>query len=165
MLFWTTLASRNFARTAAAALAVALLPHTASAELRTDPLLLYKTMKTAYDRGKTAGWHFADELYYLSSVLDAGRAYELVRREDPDGLALKGTAVDLATRLRYNPLTNRDAAEWYVRLAAEAFVSDPQRGAAATALLAKLDAEDADTVTLARNADADATADVADYPG
>jgi hypothetical protein len=165
MLFWTTQASRKIIRAAAAVLAVALLTNPATAELQTDPLALQKTMKDAYNRGVTAGWHFADELYYFSTVLDAGRAYELRRRDDPDNLVIKGTALDLAVRLRYNPLTNRDAAEWYVHLAAEAYVNDPQRGDAAKALLAKLDAEEANTTALARNADADATADAADYPG
>ncbi|MFN2459531.1 MAG: hypothetical protein ABR591_02390 [Candidatus Velthaea sp.] len=141
------------------------LPGAGGAELQTDPLALYRTMKAGYDRGAANGWHLADELYYLSTVLDAGRAYELRRRDDPDGMGIKATAVDLTSRLNYNPLTNRDAAEWYVRLAAEAYKNDPARGAAARGLLAKLDADDANPTTLARDADADATANVAAYPG
>lgn len=148
---------------AAAAFAVAFAPAMSQAELQTDPTVLYKAMKTAYDKGAASGWHFADELDYFSTVLDAGRAYELRRRDDPQNLALKGTAVDLAMRLKYNPLTNRDAAEWYLRLAAQTYAADPGRGAAATALLAKLDAEDSNFTTLARDADADATANVANY--
>ena len=148
-----------------AALALTVAPLAARAELQTDPALLYRTMKSAYDKGAASGWHFADELDYFSTVLDAGRAYELRRRDDPENAALKGTALDLATRLRYDPLTNRDAAEWYVRLAARTYASDPQRGAEATALLAKLDADDANLTTLAHDADADATANLADYPG
>ena len=164
MRFWTIPVSNRVARVAAAALALLCFPIATSAELQTDPVALYKTMQGAYTRGETAGWHLADELYYFSTVLDAGRAYELRRRDDPDNLALKGVAVDLAARLNYNPLTNRDAAEWYVRLAAQAYASDPQRGATAKALLAKLDADDNDTARLARDADADATANVVAYP-
>jgi hypothetical protein len=94
----------------------------------------------------------------MSTVLDAGRAYELRRRDDPQNLALKGVALDLATQLSYDPLTSNDAAEWYLRLAAQAYSNDPQRGAAAHALLAKLDAEDADPKRLAHDADDDAAA-------
>ena len=110
------------------------------------------------------GWRFADDVYYFSTVLDAGRAYELVRRDDPDNLALKGTALDIATKLHYNPLTSRDAAEWYVRLAAGAYATDPVRGDEARAMLQKLDADDSDPVRLAHDADADATANVVAAP-
>ncbi|GAC1546460.1 MAG: hypothetical protein NVS2B17_29780 [Candidatus Velthaea sp.] len=150
-------------RAAAAALAFTFVPLSAPAELQTDPLLLYKNMKTAYDRGTAAGWHFADELDYFSTVLDAGRAFELRRRDDPTNALVKGIAVDLATRLNYSALTNRDAAEWYVRLAAETYADDPDRGAAAKALIAKLDADDTNLTTLARDADADASANVATF--
>jgi hypothetical protein len=150
---------------AAAALAFACVPLGARAELQTDPMALYGTMKAAYDKGAASGWHLGDELDYFSTVLDAGRAFELRRRDDPENNALKGTAVDLATRLHYDPLTNRDAAEWYVRLAAQTYAKDPERGAAAQALLAKLDAEDANLATLAHDADADATANAGNYPG
>jgi hypothetical protein len=147
------------------ALLAASLPLVAGAELQTDPMALYRTMKASYDKGTADNWHFGDELDYFSTVLDAGRAFELRRRDDAENLALKGTAVDLAARLHYNPLTNRDAAEWYVRLAAQAYANDPQRGAAAQALLTKLDADDANVATLARDADNDATANLANYPG
>ncbi len=148
---------------AATVFVVGLSPAFAQAELQTDPLLLYRAMKASYDKGAASGWHFADELDYFSTVLDAGRAFELRRRDDPENLALKGTAVDLATRLHYNPLTNRDAAEWYVRLAAQTYAADPQRGAAASALLAKLDADDSNLTALAHDADSDATANAANY--
>ncbi|GAC1419740.1 MAG: hypothetical protein NVSMB64_28990 [Candidatus Velthaea sp.] len=151
-------------RAALAALAFTFLPLGAPAELQTDPLVLYKTMKSAYDKGAGAGWHFADELDYFSSVLDAGRAFELRRRDDPANALVKGITVDLATRLNYNPLTNRDAAEWYVRLAAETYANDPDRGAAAKALIVKLDADDGNFTALARDADADATANVTAFP-
>lgn len=152
------------AATALFALVAGIAPHPASATLQTDPKALYRTMKSAFDRGAANGWHFADEVYYFSTVLDAGRAYELVRRDDPDNLTIKGLALDLATRLNYDPLLNRDAALWYVRLAAGAYTNDPSRGAAAKALLAKLDVEDANLATLAHDADADATANAAAYP-
>jgi hypothetical protein len=121
-------------------------------------------MRSAFDRGNRDGWHFADELYYFSTVLDAGRAYELVRRDDPDNAVLAGYALDLATRLHYNPLTNRDAAEWYVRAVAARFADDPQRGANAHALLTKLDAEAQDPQRLARDAVSDAEANLAAFP-
>ena len=121
-------------------------------------------MKAAFDRGAQNGWHFADEIYYFSTVLDAGRAYELVRRDDPDNAVLRGYAIDLATRLHYDPLTNRDAAGWYVREAAQANVDDPTLGRRAQALIAKLDAETGDPKRLARDAVADAAANVTAYP-
>jgi hypothetical protein len=156
MRSWTI--RRKFRKLAVAlALMFALPVASAQAALQTDPLMLYKTMKSAYDRGVADGWHFADDVYYFSTVLDAGRAYELVRRDDPDNAALKGFTVDIASKLHYNPLTSRDAAEWYVRLAAQANVNDPVRGTQAQALLAKLDAEDADPARMAHDADADAT--------
>jgi hypothetical protein len=134
-----------------------MLPAAAGATLQTDPQALTRTMKAAYARGASNGWHFADDVYYFSTVLDAGRAYQLVRRDDPDNATLEGYTLDLATKLHYNPLTNRDAAEWYVRVAAAGNAGDPVRGAAARALLAKLDADDADPVRMAHDADEDAT--------
>jgi hypothetical protein len=158
-------ALKRAACAAAAAVLLTCVPLGARAELQTDPMMLYNTMKAVYDRGAAAGWHLGDELDYFSTVLDAGRAFELRRRDDPENYALKGTAVDLATRLHYDPLTNRDAAEWYVRLAAQTYAQDPERGPAAQALLAKLDAEDANFSTLAKDADSDAVANADNYPG
>jgi hypothetical protein len=164
MPFWTIRPPRNLIGAAVAAAIVLQSSAPARAELQVDPQKLYREMTSAYAQGSANGWHLADELYYFSNVLDAGRAYELRRRDDPDNFAIKGVAVDLATQLHYNPLTNSDAAEWYVRLAATAYASDPVRGAAARALLANLDAEDADTTKLAFAADADATANLAAHP-
>jgi hypothetical protein len=149
---------------AALALLIAFLPAAASATLQTDPFALYRTMKSAFDRGNQNGWHYADQIYFFSTVLDAGRAYELVRRDDPDNAVLQSYALDLALRLHYNPLTSRDAAEWYVRLAARAKADDPTIGPQARALLAKLDAEEADPQVLARDAVADANANLLAYP-
>lgn len=168
MRCWTTV-SPNRRREAAAALVAALLALLPSlparAALVVDPNALYRQMTLAYDKGARNGWHLADELDYESTVLDAGRAYELRRRDDPQNASLQGVSVDLATLLRYDPLINTDAAEWYVRLSAQAFANDPQRGAAAQALVAKLDAEDADPSRLAHDADADAQALAQAYPG
>jgi hypothetical protein len=165
MPFWTIRPPRKLVCAVLCAAAVVMhSPLPARAELQVDPQRLYRQMTSAYANGSADGWHFADELNYLSNVLDAGRAYELRRRDDPDNLAIKGVTVDLATQLHYNPLTSSDAAEWYVRLAATAYVDDPARGAAARALLAKLDADDKSTTKLAFDADADATANVATYP-
>ena len=141
-----------------------MLPAAASATLQTDPQALTRTMKAAYARGAANGWHFADDVYYFSTVLDAGRAYQLVRRDDPDNATLEGYTLDLAAKLHYNPLTNRDAAEWYVRGAAAANAGDPVRGAAARGLLAKLDADDADPILMARDADEDATLNATGAP-
>ena len=162
MRFWTI--PRKFRKLAAALALAVILPAAAGATLQTDPTALARTMKAAYARGAGAGWHFADNVYYFSTVLDAGRAYELVRRDDPDNLTLKHYTVDLATKLHYNALTNRDAAEWYVRLAAAADADDPVRGDAARALLVKLDADDADPNRMAHDADADATLNAAAAP-
>jgi hypothetical protein len=147
-----------------AALAIALPFAPARAALDIDPAQLYRQMKAVYDKGAAAGWHLGDELTYFSAVLDAGRGYELRRRDDPQNVAIKGIAVDLASRLNYDPLISNDAAEWYVRLAAQAWQDDPVRGAAARAVIAKLDAEGADIVKLAHDADSDATALATTYP-
>jgi hypothetical protein len=163
VLFDARAGLRKLGRVGVAALILALTPLTARAELQTDPMQLYGVMRAAYDKGAASGWHLSDELDYFSTVLDAGRAFEFRRRDDPENFALKGTTVDLATRLHYDPLTNRDAAEWYVRLAAQTYASDPQRGVAAQALLTKLDADDANLTTLAHDADADATANAQNY--
>jgi hypothetical protein len=136
----------------------------ARAALDIDPAQLYRQMKAVYDKGNASGWHLGDQLDYFSAVLDAGRGYELRRRDDPQNIALKGITVDLASQLYYDPLISNDAAEWYVRLAAEAWQNDPQRGEAARAIIAKLDAERASTDKLAHDADTDAAALAEKYP-
>jgi len=156
---------RNLIAALVAALGIGLPFVPARAAIDIDPDKLYRQMKAAYDKGAAAGWHLGDQDDYFSAVLDAGRGYELRRRDDPQNLEIKGVTVDLATLLSYDPLISNDAAEWYIRLAAESFVNDPQRGEAARALVAKLDAEDADVARLAHDADADATALTVAYPG
>jgi hypothetical protein len=165
-LFSTTalLSVRRLIAALVAALAIVLPSAPVRAALDIDPAQLYKQMKAAYDKGAASGWHLSDELEYFSAVLDAGRGYELRRRDDPQNVAIKGIAVDLASRLNYDPLISNDAAEWYVRLAAQAWQDDAVRGGAARAVIAKLDAEAADTVKLARDADSDATALATAYP-
>ena len=154
----------RFAGALFAAIVLVLPFAPARAALDIDPAQLYRQMKGAYDKGAAAGWHLADQLDYFSAVLDAGRGYELRRRDDPQNLAIKGITVDLATKLSYDPLVSNDAAEWYVRVAAQAWQNDADRGVAARALLAKLDAEDASTTKLATDADADAAALAQAYP-
>jgi hypothetical protein len=161
MRFWTI---RRRYHKLAAALALLIVPTTAHAAPSSDPAGLYQTMKAAYARGATDGWHRADQVYFFSTVLDAGRAYQLFAPNDPNNATLAGLTVDLATELHYDVLTNRDAAEWYVRAAAEANAADDVRGSEARALLAKLDGEDADPAKLAADADEDATLNVVVAP-
>jgi hypothetical protein len=156
---------RRLAAALVAALAVGLPFAPARAAFDIDPDKLYRQMKAAFDKGAAAGWHLGDQDDYFSAVLDAGRGYELRRRDDPQNLEIQGVTVDIASKLSYDPLISNDAAEWYVRLSAESFANDPQRGPAARAIVAKLDAEDADIAVLAHDADADATALVVAYPG
>src|ERR1700722_1583494 len=118
----TTRRSPIASRGAAALVAVLLtvVPFVpARAALDVDPAQLYRQMKNAFDRGAAAGWHLGDQDDYFSAVLDAGRAYELRRRDEPQTLELQGVTVDMATLLQYDPLISNDAAEWYVRLSAE----------------------------------------------
>lgn len=148
----------------AAFLASAVPP--AGAAIQTDPDVLYGIMKRAYDRGMSRGWPFADELYYQSTVLDAGRAYALFRKDDPHYAEVAALTVDLATQLHYDPLLNDDAALWYVREAADYVVKhgEPPAATTAQALIAKVnadgqDADHYDPVAIARAAEADAVAD------
>ncbi|MEO9098632.1 MAG: hypothetical protein ABI346_10680 [Candidatus Baltobacteraceae bacterium] len=136
------------------------VPHASRAAIETDPTALYATMKQAYDRGGVSGWRFVDELNYFSAILDAGRAYSLFRPQDPAYAEIADLTVDVASRLHYDPLTNNDAAAWYVREAAT-YVSthgDATRVPDANALLAKLSAGEADTKQAARDAQIDAAA-------
>lgn len=137
----------------------------AAAALPTDPQIMQKNVQSTFAQGERNGWHYADQVTYFSAVLDAGRAFEFVRRDDPQAAVLKGLTLDLALKLNYDPLVNRDAALWYVRAAAASLTGDPARGDQARALIAKLDAEEGNAARLAADADADATANVAEYPG
>jgi hypothetical protein len=158
----TAFSSRGFRLlTLAGAFCAAILgPGGANAAIETDPAALYATMKRAYDEGSAKGWPFESERYYEAAVLDAGRSYALFRPDDPQNAELLLLTVRIATRLHYNPLIDDNAAAWYVRSAAvwaEAH-GDADAAAAGKALLARLDAADADPRALAAQAESDAQA-------
>ena|SRR5579883_2384430 len=162
--------TRAFCRIVALALALAAplggaLP--ARATLEVDPAVLYAQMKEAYAKGSTAGWDFRSQEIYLSTIFNAGRAYSLQYPDDPAYAELAQLTVRIGTGLHYNPLTNHDAAVWWVREAADwtmKHANDPQLIADAGGLLQRVNSED-DPAQLARWADADATANVRTYPG
>lgn len=136
------------------------------AEISSDPQALYDRMKGQFDKGTAQGWSFGDWADYFSTILDAGRAYSLKRPDDPNALEVAGVAVDVAARLRYDPLSNRDASEWYVREAAKRLIAaaDPQRTTAARDLIARLDRIEQTASALAKAADADASANLMEFP-
>jgi hypothetical protein len=130
----------------------------------TDPDSLYGVMQAASDAGSAAGWPFSAVVHYESAVFDAGRAFALFKHDDPQYAEVAGAAVDVATRLHYDPLLNDDASLWYVREAA-AWVKehgDAQRAPAAAALLAKIDAAETEPA-LAQQAESDARAVATDF--
>ncbi|GAC1310796.1 MAG: hypothetical protein NVSMB21_19250 [Vulcanimicrobiaceae bacterium] len=137
----------------------------ARAAIETDPQALYATMREAYDRGAAKAWPFSSELYYESTILDAGRAYSLFRPTDGTYGEIARLAVDVATQLHYDALINNDAALWYVIEAATYVVKngDPAHQAAATALLARVSASESDPKLLAQQAEADALANVESF--
>ncbi|MBC5811179.1 MAG: hypothetical protein GIW95_10085 [Candidatus Eremiobacteraeota bacterium] len=145
-------------------LGVACLP--ARAAIETNPDALYATMRKAFDDGVAKKWPFASELYYQATVFDAGRSYALFKPTDAQYAEVAALAVEIATQLHYDPLSNNDAAEWYVREAATwvAQHNDGTSKAHATALLAALQTADADPAALAGQAVADARANVASFP-
>ena len=98
--------------------------------------------------------------------MDAGRAYALLRPNDPAYLELADLAVDVGTVLSYDPLSNNDASVWYMREAANAVIKagDPQRTAKAQAILVRLDAFDVSPDAGARMAVQDAAANVERSP-
>ena len=147
-----------FALAAGVALGILLGTPPARAQLApADPQALYATMKAAYDKGQAHGWHYIDQVYYLSSIFNAGRAYSLQRPQDQANAELAQTMVDVATGIHYNPLTNHDAVPWYVREAAAYVIAHgtPEEANKANALLARADAEDS-PVRLAQLAEQDA---------
>ena len=147
-----------------AVIAASALP--ARATLEADPTTLYQQMKVAYDKAAAQQWDFLDQEIYLSTIFNAGRAYSLQRPDDPALTELETLTVQIGSGLHYNPLTNHDAAVWYVREAAvwvSRNSSDPALVADANALLARVNSED-DPAHLARLADEDAAANAAAYP-
>ena len=147
-----------------AVVAASALP--ARATLEADPSTLYQQMKVAYDKAAARQWDFLDQEIYLSTIFNAGRAYSLQRPDDPALTELETLTVQIGSGLHYNPLTNHDAAVWYVREAAvwvSRNSSDPALVAEANALLARVNSED-DPAHLARLADEDAAANATTYP-
>ncbi len=139
----------------------------ARAALEADPQALYQTMKSAYDRGAADGWNFESQELYFSTIVNAGRAYSLQRPNDPAYGELAALTVQVGSGVHYNPLTNHDAANWYVREAANWVLkneSDPKLVAQARALLERSNAVD-DPERLVQYADEDASANVESYPG
>ena len=162
-----TRASSRVAALVVAIVASMLVPIAARATLEVDPAVLYAQMKDAYAKGAAAGWDFRSEEVYLSTIFDAGRAYSLQYPDDPAYGELATLTVRIGTGLHYNPLTNHDAAVWWVREAADWAMKhsdDLELIAQAQGLLQRVNSEDY-PAQLARLADADATANVKAYPG
>src|SRR5579871_1859356 len=161
---------RAFSRLAAVLVfagAAAALPVAVRATLEVDPAVLYQQMKDAYAKGDAGGWNFRAEATYLSTIFNAGRAYSLQYPDDAAYGELATLTVTIGTGLHYNPLTNHDGAVWWVREAADWTMKhseDPETIRQAQALLQRVNSED-DLAALARFADADATANVKQYPG
>lgn len=139
----------------------------ARATLEVDPAVLYAKMKDAYAKDQAAGWDFRSQSIYLATIFDAGRAYSLQYPNDPNYGELARLTVSIGTGLHYNPLTNHDGAVWWVREAAIWVMKnseDLQVIGQAQQLLRRVNSED-DPSVLAKLADADATANVKNYPG
>jgi hypothetical protein len=139
----------------------------ARATLEVDPAVLYAQMKEAFAKGTVQGWNFRAEETYFSTIVDAGRAYSLQYPDDPAYGELANLTVSIGAGLHYNPLTNHDAAVWWVREAADWVTKhsdDPALISQAQGLLERVNSED-ELAELARLADADATANVRTYPG
>ncbi|HTU81978.1 MAG TPA: hypothetical protein VMF61_07600 [Candidatus Acidoferrales bacterium] len=143
------------------------IPVAARATLVADPTVLYSEMKDAYAKGSQSGWNFRSQEYYLSTIFNAGRAYSLQYPTDPAYGELATLTVRIGNGLHYDPLTNHDAAVWWVREAADWVTknsSDNQDIIAAAQMLLRVNSE-GDPEALARFADQDATANVTAYPG
>lgn len=153
---------------AAITLAVlAFVPRPAVATLEADPQVLYAQMKDAFVKGGADGWSYKDQVRYLSTIFNAGRAYSLQRPNDPAYGELATLSVQIGGALYYNPLTNHDAATWYVREACNWVLKNSTDFALlqqAQTLLTRVDAEDGDPETLARLADGGAVAVAHQFP-
>ncbi len=149
------------------ATALCIVPCTARATLEADPQVLYQQMKAAYAKAQANGWDYFDQLGYLSTIFNAGRAYSLQRPGDPAYGELATLTVQIGFALHYDPLTNHDAATWYVREAClwvMNHATDPSLVQSAQALLERVNAEDGDPATLARLANEDADALARQFP-
>lgn len=146
---------------------VIVAPVAALATYEADPAVLYQQMKDAYAKAETGGWNYRGQATYLSTIFNAGRAYSLQYPDDPAYGELATLTVRIGTGLHYNPLTNHDAAVWWVREAADWIAKhseDTELIGQAQALLQRVNSED-DPELLARLADEDANANVRNYPG
>jgi hypothetical protein len=138
----------------------------ARAALEANPQVLYEKMKAAFDKAQGNGWDFRDQEIYLSTIFNAGRAYSLQRPNDPQYGNLATLTVQIGSSLHYDPLTNHDAAVWWVREASEWVIKNSTNqtlDADAQKLLARANAEDHPEL-LAEYADRDAAANVKQYP-
>lgn len=146
-------------------LAAAIVPAELRAAIETDPQALYATMRKAYDEGQAKSWPFSSEAYYESTIFDAGRAYALFRPTDGNYVEVSQLAVDVATQLHYNALTNDDAAVWYVLEAGNYLAKngDAMHRAEGAALVARITASENDPKLLAAQAEEDALANVAAF--
>lgn len=134
--------------------------------IEADPAALYQEMKTAYDKAASHDWAFVDQLNYLSTIFNAGRAYSLQRPNDPAYGELASLTVQVGSSLHYNPLTNHDGATWYVREAADWVMknsTDPNLAKDAQDLLERVNAEDSPE-RLAQLAQSDAQENVREFP-
>lgn len=149
----------------AALLLAAALSVCARAAFMADPQVLYTQMKDAYDKGTKNDWTFADQLYYYSTILNAGRAYSLQHPDAAEYGELATLTVQIGAGIHYNPLTNHDGAAWWVREAAIWVQKNSTDGTlvadAGNLLLQANSVEDPEA--LAGYADADATANLKNY--
>ncbi|HEY3674455.1 MAG TPA: hypothetical protein VGK84_00525 [Candidatus Tumulicola sp.] len=146
---------------------VTMFPAPARATLVADPGVLYQQMKDAYAKDGDSGWSYRAQMYYLSTIFNAGRAYSLQYPTDPAYGELATLTVQIGAGLNYDPLTNHDAAAWWVREAA-VWVQHNSKDRAlveqANRMLLRVDSEDAPE-ELAQMADDDSNANVRAYPG
>ncbi len=143
-----------------------VVPVAARATLVADPAVLYQQMKDAYAKGSASGWSYRSQEYYLSTIFNAGRAYSLQYPGDPAYGELATLTVQIGTGLHYNPLTNHDAAVWWVREASDWIAKHSQDGtlmSQAVGMLQRVNSEE-NPENLARLADADASANLQAYP-
>ncbi|HEY5427409.1 MAG TPA: hypothetical protein VIJ77_12735 [Candidatus Tumulicola sp.] len=157
---------RYLAAALLAAVAVVAVPYAARATLVADPAVLYRQMKDAYEKGSASGWNFRAQEYYLATIFNAGRAYSLQYPGDAAYGELATLTVRIGSGLHYDPLTNHDAAAWWVREASEWVTKNSEDTTLigqAGAMLERVNAED-DPEKLARLADLDATANLQTYP-
>jgi hypothetical protein len=144
-----------------------LAPISSWAALEADPAVLYQTMLAAYSKAQANSWDYTDQLYYFATIVNAGRAYSLQRPDDPNYGKLAALTVQMGSALHYDPLTNHDAATWYVREASLWVIrnaGDPAQVQQAQALLDRVNAEDDDYARLAVLAQQDAQALAHDFP-